>query len=71
MAGQQQPLDDITELAATIWLRERDREPVFCSIKRHMLHQMLLEYAAPHLAARVTPPAAQRNQPSPHDTHAH
>jgi hypothetical protein len=67
----QTPFDNLIETAAHIWLRERDRNPVPCTILREALHQGLLEYAAPHLAARVTPPPAQCNQPSPRDDHAH
>ena len=55
------PLEDILEKGAHIWLRERDRKDVPCTILRHVFHADILDYAAPYLAARITPP-----EPTPH-----
>lgn len=62
------PLDDIIEDAWHIFQRERDQQP--CSIRREILVQKIIELAQPILAARVTPPPAQRMQPPiPHYEH--
>jgi len=57
------PLEDILEKGAHIWLRERDRNPVPCTIHRQVFHEMIIDYAQPYLAARIIPPATQPHTP--------
>ncbi len=63
MSDSNSELENLLETGAHIWLRERDRDPLPCTILRQVFHDNILEYAAPFLAGRVIPPAKQTNTP--------